>query len=142
MKKIIVAIVLFLGLQTHMNAQFTVGGGATYISPGSSIGLQIKGLLGINEKLDLSPSVSYILTDGNPVIFDFDLHYALLEINDGLRFMPFAGLSLLTGVGDTALAINLGGSIRFEINENTIYIEPKYRIIDSAGFVVSAGMLF
>lgn len=142
MKKIIFAFIFILGSHLNIKAQFTIGGGATFLSKGNNIGLQAKGLIGISEKLDLSPSLSYVFVDSaNPLIIDTDIHYDFLEINDNFRIMPFAGLSFITNTGDTSLGINLGTSIRFDTNGNSFYIEPKYRIIDFAGFVISAGIL-
>ena len=141
LKKMILIVGLFIGLQTSSSAQFTIGGGAIYSFNGSDFGLQTKGLIGIGEKMDLSPSATVFLGSGTPWALDFDLQYELFEIGNGFRFLPFAGLNFLNNDGSD-LGLNLGASIRFDVNENTVYIEPKLTLLTYEGVALSAGMLF
>lgn len=141
MKKLFYTLVVLLSFQTMGWTQFTAGGGAAYIFPGSGFGFQAKSLIGINENIDLSPSVGIILEDGTPFVLDVDLHYNLLNIGEDFRIMPFAGLNYVDGAGDN-LGINLGFSFRFDVNTNTVYIEPKLTIISYGGMALAAGMLF
>ncbi len=142
MKKLLFTLILFAGMQTLSTAQFTVGAGAAYYFPGSSFGFQAKGLLGVSEKLDLSPSVGIFLGDHTPFVIDADIHYELLEIGEGFRVLPLAGLNFISVAGTTDLGINLGVSFRFDVSENTVYIEPKLTIISLGGMALSAGVLF
>jgi len=141
MKKIILSLLLLSAVTFTSSAQFTLGAGAVYSFNGSSFGFQGNALIGLSEKLDLSPSISVFLESGTPVFADLDVHYDLLRIGDGFRIMPLAGLNLRTS-GETAIGLNLGASIRFDINENTIYIEPKGTLLTYKGMVLSAGILF
>ena len=141
MKKLFYTLLVLFSFQVAGSAQFTAGGGAAYVFPGSGFGFQAKSLIGINENIDLSPSVGFLLQDGSPLILDVDLHYNLLHIGDDFRIMPFAGLNYVSGEGDN-LGLNLGLSIRFDVNANTVYIEPKFTIISYGGMALAAGMLF
>ena len=141
MKKLFIALTFFFGFNLAASAQFTIGVGATYVFPTSSFGFHSKALVGINEKVDFSPSIGILLEDGTPVIVNADVHYDLLEIGDGFRVMPFTGLNFVSADGSD-LGINIGASIRFDINANTIYIEPKYTILTYDGVGINAGILF
>lgn len=141
LKKMTLVVLLFVGIQTSSSAQFTIGGGAIYSFNGSDFGLQAKGLIGVGEKLDLSPSASVFLGNGTPWALDFDLQYELFEIGNGFRFLPFAGLNFVNS-DDFDLGLNIGASIRFDVNENTVYIEPKLTLLTYEGVALSAGMLF
>lgn len=142
MKKILFVLALCFGMQFQSNAQFTFGAGAHYIFNGSSFGFQGKGIIGLNEKFDIAPSVGIILDSGTPLTFDADLHYNLLHIGDDFRLFPFAGLNFVTGNGSSELGLNFGASIRFDINENTVYIEPKLTLLTYDGLAIGAGLLF
>lgn len=141
MKKLFIALSMIIGFQFVSSAQFTIGAGAAFVFPSSSFGFQAKSLIGINDKVDFSPSVGIFLESGTPFVIDADVHYDLLEIGDGFRLMPFAGLNFINNDGSD-LGINIGASIRFDINANTIYIEPKYTVLSYNGMTISAGILF
>ena len=142
MKKIIIAFSLLVCLQLSASGQFTIGGGATYAFPGSDFGFHAKGLLGVGEKFDFSPGVGIFLGDGTPFFIDADVQYELFEIGDGFRFLPFAGINFLKTTDTSTLGLNLGGSIRFDVNENTVYIEPKVSIFTYKGMALSGGIFF
>jgi len=141
MKKIILALVFVASIPFASSAQFTFGAGAVYAFNGSSFGFQGNALIGLSEKIDLSPAINVFLEDGTPVFVDVDVHYDLLRVGDSFRIMPFAGLNVRT-TQDTEIGVNLGASIRFDVNENTIYIEPKATLLTYSGLALSAGILF
>jgi len=141
MKKLATILSILAVMTTVGYSQFTVGAGAAYVFPGSSFGFQSKSLIGINEDFDISPSAGILLEDGTPFVIDVDLHYKLLEVSDDFRIMPFAGLNYVNSEGSD-LGINLGVSFRIDVNENTLYIEPKFTIISYGGMALAAGMLF
>jgi len=142
MKRLLLVFTLVLSFSTLGSSQFTIGGGASYVFPGSDFGFQTKALLGLSEEIDLSPSVGIFLGEGTPFVVDVDVHYALLEIGDDFRFMPFAGLNYINTSGNSDLGLNIGGSLRMDINENTLYLEPKLTLLTYAGMALSAGMFF
>lgn len=142
MKNLFIAFVLVIGLMTSAQAQVALGVGAQY-TPGfdGTFGLQANALVGISEKLDISPSFTYFFSDDADYAIDADLHYNLLVVGDAFSFSPFAGINYLAGT-DNNIGFNLGLSLQIKTENGAIYLEPKYMIDNFEDFVFTAGYFF
>lgn len=142
MKKLFTAAILVLGLISTTQAQVALGVGAQY-TPGfdGTFGLQANALVGISEKLDISPSFTYFFSNDADYAIDADLHYNLLVVSDAVTFSPFAGISYLAGT-DNNIGFNLGLSLQVKTENGAIYFEPKYMVDNFEDFVFTAGYFF
>lgn len=152
MKKIIkiigVALLMTAFTQTT-TAQTSLGGGLTFFKNdgGSDLGLNLKAGFGLNENMEISPSINYYFVDGFTA-FDInaDFHY-LFGSEDSFRFYPLGGINFYRvsadGYSASEIQFNLGGGTRYPLNDNiSLYGEGKFMIGDADGLVFSAGILF
>lgn len=144
MRKFKLFVFLFMATFTGLHAQIDLGLGGSYVGSGDGyVGLQGKGYIGVSEDIMLSPTFTFWLGSGPDWSLDTDVHYKLLTLGERFDLNPFAGLNFVKAGGETNVAINAGASFRFHLNSGaSIYVEPKYVIIDNSGFVISAGYLF
>lgn len=146
MRKIVTAIVFLFMFSGVSHAQFNIGAGVTYLTEGSEIGLQAKGIIGVQEKWRFSPAINYYLTKGSSFGFDADVHYELFTISDNVNIFPVGGINWTRYGEDLSdIGINLGVFSDFTVKDGSLhfYIEPKLLFVgDASGFVISAGILF
>ena len=142
MKKLLLACSLVFGLSVSMQAQLAFGVGAQY-TPGfdGTFGLQGKALVGISDKLDISPSFTYFFSNQADYAIDADLHYNLLVVGEAFSLSPFAGINYLAGT-DNNIGFNLGLSLQVKTEDGAIYLEPKYMVDNFEDFVFTAGYFF
>lgn len=145
--KITGAFLLIITFAQTSNAQINVGGGLSFISNGSSeLGLNLKSSFGLNENMEISPSVNYYFTDGYTLIgLNGDFHYLLGD--DSFRFYPLGGINFMmasaNGASNNELQFNVGGGAKYPLSDKlSIYGEGKYMIGDADGLGFSAGIMF
>lgn len=142
MKKLLVVLVLCASLWTNVQGQIAFGVGATYVAgTNGTFGVQANSMIGLSDKLDISPSATFWFEDNVDFSVDADLHYQLLQIGDGFSLNPFAGINY-TGGTDNSIAINLGLSLQIATENGAIYLEPKYVIDVFDSFAFTAGYFF
>ncbi len=148
MKKTIVTLAFAILLSISGYSQIQFGAGASLALDGdSALGLQAKGLIGINEKWSGASEFTFWLKDGLDFTFNANAMYNLLDIGEGFDLRPIAGLNFTrSSFGDasnTDLGLNLGANIFLRFDKYDIYLEPKFQLIgDFDGLVLSAGILF
>lgn len=143
MKKYLLSVIFFLALfGTTSTAQIALGVGAQY-TPGfdGTFGLQANALIGLSEKVDVSPSFTYFFSDIADYAIDADFHYHILVIGESVALNPFAGISYLAGT-DNKVGFNIGLSLQVQTENGAIYFEPKYMIDNFKDFVFTAGYFF
>lgn len=133
----------------NAKAQVTqVGGGISFFSAngGSEMGINAKGNFGLNESMELSPSLNYYLVDGYTLMgLNGDFHYVLGD-EDAFQFYPLAGINFMmasaSGISNNELQFNVGGGARYSLGSLSLFGEGKYMIGDADGMVFTAGVLF
>ena len=147
MRKILATLVILASFSTIGLSQFNFGAGAQLMFDGSVFGIQGKALYEINETWRGAGTFTLHLEDAFDWTIDLDAQYKLLEVSDNFDLAPIGGLSFtrvsILGFGDTDIGINLGAFIDFVPSDSYhIYVEPKLRLGDFDGLVISGGILF
>ena len=85
----------------NANAQIQLGGGLTFGTGISKLGLNLRGTYEINEKFLAAPGVNFFFKDKalNDVSFsyfsiDLDGRYQLIRIGDDIKIFPVAGINI------------------------------------------------
>jgi hypothetical protein len=139
MKKLILSIIIFCCSYNFSFGQaFQLGiGSEIFFVDNTYIALQGRGVYQVNDKYGISGNANFHIGENDGWSADFDLLYLLLDINDALKFSPFAGINI-----DEGISLNLGANISIPLNNKTLYAAPKFIIDKSSFFAVSVGVLF
>ncbi|MBI9072889.1 MAG: outer membrane beta-barrel protein [Melioribacteraceae bacterium] len=161
---ILTAVLMLFVLSNVNSAQnIKVGGGLTFASEISNIGIHANGIYKIDETWEASPTLTYFLEKDYLSWFTIDVnaHY-IFSKNDGLTAYGLAGLNMTFwsfdfetevpnfGFGGVSLdasgtdiGINIGGGARKEISEKMELVgEIKYVLGGANNFAIKAGVVF
>ena len=133
------SLVFFMKESGKAQIKFGIGGGL--ITESSDALIQGRVEIG-PRSFRIASSFNFILDDGADWAIDFDGQYNVAEISDDIYINVFPGINLLKVNNDTDIGLNLGGAIRIQTNQNTIYIEPKYTLGTYDSFVITGGFIF
>ena len=137
-------------------AQIQLGPGVSYPFEVEEIGIMVKAVIPVTDKIDISPSFTYYLTaDGLTAwSLDGDGHYHFGE-SEKVGFYGLAGINFFhVGVdldipilgfatSSTEVGLNVGAGLEFRISEKLeLFGEVKYTISDFDQLSISAGLLF
>lgn len=143
---------LFLMTQT-VNAQFSAGGGLAFGLESEDLGLQLRGLYQINEKIRGDVNLTFYfdgVEDVNVTEINLNGHY-LIHDGDSFSVYGLGGLNIFrVGVSfdgfsssSSEIGLNLGGGITFPFSDTLSGIgEIKYAISDADQLVIGAGVLY
>jgi len=152
---------LFFGLPST-NAQIQLGGGLTFGTGISKLGINLRGTYEINEKILAAPGVNFffkdnLLSDVSASFFSIDLdgRYQLMTIADDIQVYPVAGLNIFsvkidgstTGIrvreDGVMIGLNLGIGAQVETLTSLSYF-GEFRVtvggIDQS--TITAGVLY
>lgn len=152
----------FLFCSTVVQAQIQLGGGLTYGTAISKLGLQIKGTYEINEKFIAAPGANFFFKDKalsdvavNYYSIDLDAHYRLILIGDDVQIYPIGGLNIFnvkidgptTGIrvrkDGVQVGLNLGLGTQIATLSNWSYFgEFKLTIGGIDQSTITAGVLY
>lgn len=127
----------------NAQAQFSFGGGLRFNNNNvyHAIGLMGKATFGLNANLNIHANATYYFSDDASWSFDGDIHYKLLDVNDGAFIInPFAGLNF-TRTSTTNNSLSLGLFLKYQTEKLGYFLEPRW-ILDDNQFVISVGVLF
>ncbi len=163
MKKIVfvfMVALLALGIN-EANAQIRVGGGLFYYTEGEqNIGLDLRGIFGVTENIDVAAKIDWFFPKNENDIkssatgFNGDLHYNFLDRDASFSPYGLAGVNILrvaakfngTTISDSFFGINIGAGFEFAITESlNLFVEGKYTVLFEDGLdspiVISAGVV-
>jgi len=152
----------FLFCTTIVQAQIQLGGGLTYGTGISKLGLQIKGTYEIQEKLIAAPGVNFFFKDKalsdvsiNYYSIDLDAHYRLIAVGDDVQIYPIGGLNIFnvkingptTGIrvrdDGVKVGLNLGlGAQIATLSDWNYFGEFKYTVGGIDQSTITAGVLY
>ncbi|MEZ4912419.1 MAG: hypothetical protein R2774_16335, partial [Saprospiraceae bacterium] len=90
---------------------------------------------------NIHANATYYFSDDASWSLDGDLHYKLLNINDGGFVLdPFAGINF-TRTSTTNNSLNLGLFLKYQTEKMGYFLEPRW-ILDNNQFVLTVGVLF
>ncbi len=151
-------LVSFAGVQAEGTS---IGGGLALGTKSdgfgsSALGIDLRGVHAINDKVRIGADFEYFFAEGDATfwILDGNVHYIFVE--DDVLFYGIAGLGILhvsypffspiTGssesIGDTNVALNLGGGIDFPTKFGAVFGEIKFQIEDGNQIVIAGGVRF
>lgn len=153
--KYLVTIAMFTFLfATQSNAQVRIGAGTVLgvqIQKKAFTGLNVSAVYVGEGNLDFGAAYTYWLNDQKTMALDLDAYY-LMKVagaNDDIYISPFAGLNLRrdSKVGEGVQAeidpaINLGVSIKKEVGDRLLFLEPKIFLSGYPDVVIKAGFIF
>ena len=145
-----------------VNAQIQLGGGLTFGTGISKLGLNLRGTYEINEKILAAPGVNFsfkdkILSDVSASYFSVDLdgRYQLITIDEEIHVYPVAGINVFnvridgstTGIrvrdSGVSIGLNLGLGAQIETLTSLSYF-GEFRVtvggIDQS--TITAGVLY
>jgi hypothetical protein len=137
MCKQLLTLGFFVFISNMAIAQVQFGAGATLIN---DFGVQGRAKIGINEKINALPALSYFFSDGTVIAIDAVGSYDITEVEDfpiyatgGLTFLRFSGF----GSSFTTTALNLGGGT---IINSRIYAELRLLLALNNGSGTDLGL--
>jgi len=152
MKKVFIIAILALFSMTKINAQTSIGGGVLLGSYTTAI--EAKADFGITEKISVSPSFDYFLTNNtygsnyHMYMFGVDGHYNLGD-PEAFNYYPLLGLNYFavsfsgedySFTDGSGIGLTVGGGATYALSESfKLYGEAKYI---RSGFGLSLGVLF
>lgn len=151
--KYLFSVALFtLFFATQSNAQLRIGAGPV-AGVGQDIftGINVSAVYVGEGSLDYGAGYTYWLTDQSFMALDFDVFYLMKIVgyDDDIYISPFGGLNVsrseMFSDGPNAeidFSINLGLSIKKEIGDRMLFLEPKILIGGFPDLVLKAGILF
>lgn len=156
MKRIILSIVavLFAASTFAQIENLKVGGGLTYGTEVSAIGLNINGVYTITDEIDGAITFTHFFED-LPTwnVLDLEGHYTFTEVGDGIGIYGLAGfgitfwsvdLGIFGKTTGSSTGVNLGAGAKIGINDNlSIAPEAKFTIgSDYNYFRLGAAVLY
>lgn len=143
MKKVLLAaaMLLALGASAQLSAQergkISVGGGLSYMTEGSWIGVGAKARYGLTDDIRLEGGVNYFLPKNNVSALDFGVnaHY-VVSLDEKISVYPLVGISYYRAsvslggatVSNGDLTINFGGGASYQLNNKlSLGAELKYQ---------------
>jgi len=140
-------IILVLGITFQTQAQIAVGGGLGFNERVNSVGLTVKGEIGITDEIAVTPNISYFFGSGSFDIIEKLTVYPLVGL-DYSRYRIGTSSFLFddvqdVGVSNGALGANIGAGAQWQFTDNlSVYFEPKFVASNYSQVVVNAGVLF
>jgi hypothetical protein len=168
-KKYFLILMVALFVQSGLHAQFTfVGAALNYGTWIKEPGVSVHAFYTVNEKIDLSPNVTYFLPHKVEVEFgtheftwwtiNFDGHYVVME-ESGLQFFGLMGLNFTNEikridenvmgqpfkdeVTTNKLGLNIGAGGQLHLSKFfNPFAEVKYTLGEKDQFCIALGIIF
>jgi hypothetical protein len=148
-------IILFCFLApTFSQAQVFLGGGLTYGTEISKLGINLRGTYEIDDKIVAEPNVSFFFKENSTSFFAIDLNgrYKLFNIGETTEIYPVAGISIfrVNSEDDTfrkagtnlGLNLGLGTQIESQTSDLSYFGEFKVTVGGIAQSTLTAGVLY
>ncbi len=157
---VLAASVCFLASFIHVEAkEKSIGGGLVFGSKSdgfqsSALGIDLRGVFGINDKFRIGADFDYYFAEENVTfwVIDGNLHYVFVE--DEVLVYGLAGLAILhvsfdgslfgvpVEIDETDIGLNLGGGVEFPTKFGVVFGELKLQIEDLTQVVIAGGVRF
>ncbi len=160
MKKGLFIVLFAMFAMSNVNAQFSVGGGATLFNGGTA--LELRGNYTVAEKISIVPYFDYFLSTGSDysaytnvkvstMMYGVDGHYSLGD-PEALDFYPILGLNIYSSsvsaegynYSFSHTGLDFGGGLTYALSDSMkLFGEGRYMSHGLASaFGISAGLLF
>ncbi len=141
-KHFLLAFVLLLGTLYTAHSQVKFGAGLRYNNNKiyNALGITGKVGFGIGSNFDIHANATYYFSKSASWAIDGDLHYKLLNVNEGKFILnPFAGLNF-TYTSTTVNSLSLGVFLKYEAEKLDYFVEPRW-ILNDNQFVLTVGVM-
>lgn len=126
-------MLLALGASAQLSAQergkIAIGGGLSYMTEISQIGVGAKVRYGLTKDIRLEGGLNYFLPKSNVSAIDLGVnaHY-VVSLDDKISVYPLAGISYYKLSGLSDLTLNFGGGASYQLNDKlSLGAELKYQ---------------
>ncbi len=157
---VLAASLCFLASFIHAEAnEKSIGGGLVFGSKsdgfeGSALGIDLRGVFGINDKFRIGADFDFYFAEENVTLWAIDgnVHYVFVE--DEVLVYGLAGLAILhvsfdgtlfgipVEINETDIGLNLGGGVDVPTKFGAVFGELKIQIEDVAQVVIAGGVRF
>ncbi len=137
MKKGLLVILIALFAMSNVNAQFSLGGGATMFSDVTGFELRVN--YAVNDQISVVP---FFDSFSGISMYGLDGHYSLGD-PEAFDFYPLLGLNMISFSGSSHTGFEAGGGLTYSLSDNLkLYGELRYINHVYGATAISAGILY